>query len=84
MEEGCQKADKALEGSQLKSSLTKYKQPDKKVLFSFDTSKPNGTPRKVMDITLAKNYGWKSTSKFESTLIETYNFFKKENNDKCI
>ena len=33
-----------------------------------------------MDVSLAKSYGWKSKSKLENTLLETYNFFLKENN----
>ena len=28
--------------------------------IKFDKSKPNGTPRKLLDISLAKSYGWKS------------------------
>jgi len=54
--------------------------PNKKILFYFDKSKPNGTPRKVMDVSLAKSYGWKSKSKLENTLLDTYNFFLKEYN----
>ncbi|MDC0641440.1 NAD-dependent epimerase/dehydratase family protein, partial [Candidatus Pelagibacter sp.] len=38
----------------------------------FDKSKPNGTPRKVVDSTIAKKYGWSSkislTKGFENTL----------------
>ena len=31
-----------------------------KLKFEFDKTKPNGTPRKKLDTTLAKSYGWKS------------------------
>ena len=38
----------------------------------FDKSKPNGTPRKVVDSSIAKKYGWKSkislTKGFKNTL----------------
>ena len=34
--------------------LAKIIIPNKKILFYFDKSKPNGTPRKVMDVSLAK------------------------------
>ena len=28
--------------------------------IDYDLSKPNGTPRKILDISLAKSYGWRS------------------------
>ena len=31
--------------------------PNKKIDIKYDTSKPNGTPRKVLDVSLAKKYG---------------------------
>ena len=31
-----------------------------KMKIKFDKKKPNGTPRKVVDTTLAQRYGWKS------------------------
>ena len=30
------------------------------IKIKFDKSKPNGTPRKILDTSLAKKYGWKS------------------------
>jgi GDP-L-fucose synthase len=46
--------------------------------IKFDKKKPNGTPRKILDTSLARSYGWKS--KFD--LIEgfklTYNDFLKK------
>lgn len=44
----------------------------KKIYIKFDRSKPNGTPRKVMDISLAKKYGWKPNESLESSIIKTY------------
>ena len=32
----------------------------RKIKIKYDKSKPNGVLRKVMDISLAKKYGWKS------------------------
>ena len=32
--------------------------PKSKIKIITDNSKPNGTPRKVLDITVAKKYGW--------------------------
>ena len=53
--------------------------PEKKILIKYDTSKPNGTPRKVLDVSLAKKYGWKARSNFQKSIIDTYNSFTKKN-----
>jgi len=55
--------------------------PSKKINIIFDKTKPNGTPRKVMDISIAKKYGWKPKSAFKKSITETYNSFLKEIND---
>ena len=51
--------------------------PGKKIEIKYDLSKPNGTPRKLLDISLAKKYGWKSYYTYEEGIIETYDDFKK-------
>ena len=33
--------------------------PNKIIKIKYDNSKPNGTPRKIMDVSLAKKYGFK-------------------------
>ena len=43
--------------------------------IKFDTSKPDGTPRKIVDNTLAKKYGWKVKTSFEKGLKLTYQSF---------
>ena len=50
---------------------------NKKVEIKYDRSKPNGTPRKVMDISLAKKYGWKPNINLKSSIIKTYNSYTK-------
>ena len=52
--------------------------PKRKIIIKYDKSKPNGTPRKVLDITLAKKYGWKAKSNFKNSIIKTYNSLKKK------
>ena len=47
--------------------------PNRKIKIKYDKSKPNGTPRKVMDISLAKKYGWKSKIDLKSAIRLTYN-----------
>ena len=59
--------------------------PNKKIKIIYDKSKPNGTPRKLMDVTLAKKYGWKSNSYLNDAIIKTYDDYcmlKKNNKIK--
>jgi GDP-L-fucose synthase len=48
---------------------------DSHIKLKYDKSKPNGTPQKVMDISLAKKYGWKSTIKLKEAINKTYQSF---------
>jgi len=50
-----------------------------KVRIVFDTSKPNGTPRKVLNISLAKKYGWIAKHNLKNSIHKTYKEFIKEN-----
>ena len=52
----------------------------KKIKISYDKTKPNGVLRKVMDVSVAKKYGWKYKIKLEDAILSTYNSFKKEKN----
>ena len=47
--------------------------PNKKIKIKYDKSKPNGTPRKVMDVSLAKKYGWNSKINLKEAIRLTYN-----------
>ena len=53
--------------------------PNKKINIKYDFSKPNGTPRKVLDISLAKKYGWKPKFDLKSQISETYESFLSKN-----
>ena len=45
--------------------------------IKFDKKKPNGTPRKILNCKLAKNYGWKSKFSLERGFETTLkNFIK--------
>ena len=48
-----------------------------KVKIKFDKSKPNGVPQKLLDISLAKKYGWKPKTSLEEGFWITYNNFLK-------
>ena len=52
---------------------------DAKLTIKFDLSKPDGTPRKIIDNSLAKKYGWKSKISFKKGLKLTYQDFLKNN-----
>lgn len=41
----------------------------------FDASKPDGTPRKLMDVSRLKNLGWQSTIDLEAGLRDAYKWF---------
>ena len=46
-----------------------------KLEIKFDKSKPDGTPKKCLDITLAKKYGWKPKNNFNEGIKITYDNF---------
>lgn len=46
----------------------------------FDTSKPDGTPRKLLDVSLIHSLGWRSSISLEEGLRRTYRWFL-ENHD---
>jgi GDP-L-fucose synthase len=41
----------------------------------FDTSKPDGTPRKVLDVTRLRNLGWSPSYDLDRGIRETYEWF---------
>ena len=45
-------------------------------LIKFDTSKPDGSPRKLLNSKLINNLGWFSEMKLENGLAKTYEDFK--------
>ena len=50
--------------------------------IKYDKTKPNGTPRKLLDSSLARKYGWKHKTSFEkgiSIVIDNYlkNYLRK-------
>lgn len=43
--------------------------------IAFDTSKPDGTPRKLMDVSRLARLGWRATTGLEDGLRQTYAWF---------
>ena len=59
--------------------LIKIINPKKKIKIVFDKTKPNGTPRKVLNINLAKKYGWQAKTNIEQAIRITYQDYLKKN-----
>jgi GDP-L-fucose synthase len=59
--------------------ILKIIHPNKKVNIKYDLSKPNGTPKKVLDISIARKYGWYPEINLKNQILETYNSFLDRN-----
>ncbi len=60
--------------------INKIINPGKKLKIKLDKTKPNGTPRKVLNIKLAKSYGWEAKTDIKSAVEITYKDFIKKHN----
>lgn len=47
--------------------------------ISFDSSKPDGPPRKLLDISLAEGLGWRASIDLQNGIKKTYRSFLEEN-----
>ena len=56
--------------------------PNKNIKIKYDLSKPNGTPRKLLSVSLAKKYGWQAKMKLKESILITYKSFLKKKNFK--
>jgi GDP-L-fucose synthase len=46
--------------------------------IEYDKSKPDGTPRKLMDVSRINSLGWKYKTELKDGIIKTYGFFKQK------
>ncbi len=46
--------------------------------INYNETKPNGTPRKILDTSIAKKYGWKSKISLNEGFKLTFNDFIKK------
>jgi GDP-L-fucose synthase len=46
--------------------------------FEHDTSKPDGTPRKLLDVSLLTSLGWKASIPLEAGIASTYRWFQEQ------
>ena len=51
---------------------------DVKINIKLDKTKPNGMPKKVMDVSLAKKYGWYSKMPLKTAIVSTYRSYLNE------
>ena len=49
--------------------------PNQKIKIYFDKSKPNGTPRKILDSSVAIKYGWKPKIGLDEGFDKVYEAF---------
>ena len=62
--------------SDLASLIAEITEFDGKIVY--DSSKPDGTPRKLMDVTRLNLLGWKYKTELKEGIIKAYNFFKEK------
>ena len=67
---------------QYANMILKVIYPKNNLKFKFDKTKPNGTPRKVLNVALAKKYGWKAKTDLKKAILITYQDFLLKNNYK--
>ena len=46
--------------------------------IEYDSTKPDGTPRKLMDVSRLNSLGWKYKTELKEGIIKAYNFFKQK------
>jgi GDP-L-fucose synthase len=49
-----------------------------KGVISYDTSRPDGTPRKLLDVSRLGNLGWRARTSFEDGLRLAYQAYLRE------
>ena len=59
--------------------LLKIIYPERKIRIKFDKKKPNGTPRKVLNVNLARKYGWVAKTDIKKAIKITYKDYMKKN-----
>ena len=53
--------------------------PKIRLKIKFDKSKPNGTPRKVLNVTRSKKYGWRAKTSLKDAMDKTYSAYLTKN-----
>ena len=66
-------------GSSIEMSINDYarfiiKKVGINIKIKFDKSKPDGTPRKIVDSSIARKYGWTHKINFDQGFDLTFNY----------
>lgn len=69
---GCGKEVSIKELTEMVAEIIGYKGK-----INWDTSKPNGTPRKLLDISKASGMGWTYKTELRDGISKTYEYYKK-------
>ncbi len=62
------------------SLINKIISPNDTIKIRYDKTKPNGTPRKVLSVNLAKKYGWIAKTNIENAIRITYKDYLQKKN----
>jgi GDP-L-fucose synthase len=54
------------------------------VNITFDSSKPDGTPRKLLDVARLHNLGWRHRIALSDGLVSTYEWFCNQGADRAL
>ena len=70
-------------GSGVEKTISEYakfliKKISPNIKIIYDKKKPNGTPRKILDISVAKKYGWKPKVNLEDGFAAVYQSYLKQ------
>ena len=52
--------------------------------LTFDTTKPDGTPRKVLDVTRLRELGWTPSITLDDGIATTYEWFLAQRNEGAL
>ena len=68
-------------GTSQELSISQYanfviKKLNARLKIKFDTTKKDGTKRKILDCSIAKKYGWKPNFDLQKQVLETYQSYK--------
>jgi GDP-L-fucose synthase len=51
--------------------------------IKFDPSKPDGTPKKLLDVSRLKSLGWEAKTSLDVGVLNMYEWYKKQSTVKC-
>lgn len=65
--------------AELAETVRRHVHPEARI--TYDTSKPDGMPRKLLDVSKLRNLGWESRTTLEEGIGSTYRWFQQHQHD---